>query len=730
MKLIELHMRNIFSYGNKITKIPLNFDEPILIVGENHDSMINGEFDANGAGKSSILNALLYVLYNKTLSKVKLDDLINNINKKNLYVALILENNGVYYKIERWRKNKKMGGSGNNGVRISTGESINTISTNKTPASSNVEDYIQNEILNGMPFDLAIRIMTYSAKSDSFLSLPVTSASGVSQTSILEEIFGHKVLTEVAVNLKELIKITREEIESLRELSVRISDERERYEEQLHFAEASIDKWDKDKTESIKSIKVDIAELEKIDFIEEIKQIKKLDELEKERNKAVDDSVNILSELKRQETYSKKSKEWEIKHSNDIEKVKTLASVLKDIDYDKEKSALDFIEETKSEYDEFNKIKEKLDGEIEQIINNVKKLEGEISTLKESKCPYCEQTYHDNESVIDAKVTEQRQEAELYKEKRKELEQNKNLREAAMDSIESTECRFESVSEWQESKAQFDKLSSDLQRFESEENPHTSLMLPEKEVRDMKDKMEKLDELSSLLEEQIKSMNIKYELDEIYQKQAELERLNKNLVERINEVNPHKETVEQLKKAFKGMDEVPTDKIEELESELKHQNFLLKLLTKKDSFIRQALLDANLPLLNTRLQYYLDFIGLPHKVMFTKDMTISISQFNNDIGYANLSGGQQARINLAIAFAFRDVVQARHQKINLCILDECLDLGLSNLGIKQAAKMIKDVAKENDLSMYVITHRDEIQKSFDKQLKAVLKGGLTEVELS
>lgn len=286
------------------------------------------------------------------------------------------------------------------------------------------------------------------------------------------------------------------------------------------------------------------------------------------------------------------------------------------------------------------------------------------------------------------------------------------------------------MTEWQRFKGDHENLVNDLHRIQNEKNPYTGMLWDDEKITAQTERKEALGKLSEELTNQMESVESPYTLDEMYQKQAELQRLEKNLVEKINEVNPHKEAVDRLKKAFKGLDDIPTDKIEDLESDLKHQNFLLKLLTKKDSFIRQALLDANLPLLNTRLQYYLDFIGLPHKVMFTKDMAISITQFNNSIGYANLSGGQQARINLAIAFAFRDVVQARHQKINLCILDECLDLGLSNLGIKQAAKMIKDVAKENELSMYVITHRDEIQKSFDKQLKAILKGGLTEVELS
>ena len=47
IKFLELHIRNFYSYGNNITIIPLSFTEPTLIIGENHEVMIDGEFDAN-----------------------------------------------------------------------------------------------------------------------------------------------------------------------------------------------------------------------------------------------------------------------------------------------------------------------------------------------------------------------------------------------------------------------------------------------------------------------------------------------------------------------------------------------------------------------------------------------------------------------------------------------------------------------------------------------------------
>ena len=170
-----------------------------------------------------------------------------------------------------------------------------------------------------------------------------------------------------------------------------------------------------------------------------------------------------------------------------------------------------------------------------------------------------------------------------------------------------------------------------------------------------------------------------------------------------------------------------TDRINKLDKEIKHQDFLLKLLTKKDSFIRKALLNKNIPLLNTRLRHNLDKVGLAHKIQFTEEMEVSISQFGSHYEYGNFSAGQKARVNLCLAFAFRDVLQSRFGRINLCILDECLDTGLGNVGVTQATKMIKAIALENKLSMFVISHRDEVSNMFDKRLEIELRNGFSTI---
>ena len=127
------------------------------------------------------------------------------------------------------------------------------------------------------------------------------------------------------------------------------------------------------------------------------------------------------------------------------------------------------------------------------------------------------------------------------------------------------------------------------------------------------------------------------------------------------------------------------------------------------------------------MSHYLKKTGLSHKVEFDEEMMVQISKFGTTYKYKALSSGQRARINLALVFAFRDVLQARFDKINFYILDECLDVGLGNVGVQLATKMIKTVAVENDISMFIISHRDEISNMFDNKLQIELRNGFSTI---
>lgn len=204
---------------------------------------------------------------------------------------------------------------------------------------------------------------------------------------------------------------------------------------------------------------------------------------------------------------------------------------------------------------------------------------------------------------------------------------------------------------------------------------------------------------------------------------TDVEKIKQKIADLEVAVNPYAEPLDELMSIkLQPVDYTEMNKMTLL---LEHQKFLMKLLTKRDSFVRKALLNKNLPYLNAKLQQNLADLGLTHKVEFTHELTAKISQFGRELDFGNLSNGQQARVNIALSFAFRDVLQAMHNRVNICMLDEVLDVGLDAVGVQSAAKMIKRKARDEKLSLYIISHRDEIDSFFDKTLVVQMNKGFS-----
>ena len=99
----------------------------------------------------------------------------------------------------------------------------------------------------------------------------------------------------------------------------------------------------------------------------------------------------------------------------------------------------------------------------------------------------------------------------------------------------------------------------------------------------------------------------------------------------------------------------------------KHEQFLHKLLTAKDSFIRKKILDQNITYLNRRLNYYLEKLGLPHEVAFKTDLTTEISLLGRDFDFEQLSRGEMNRAILATSWSFRDVWEKPEPHVELAV---------------------------------------------------------------
>ena len=212
-------------------------------------------------------------------------------------------------------------------------------------------------------------------------------------------------------------------------------------------------------------------------------------------------------------------------------------------------------------------------------------------------------------------------------------------------------------------------------------------------------------------------------LEEALKHQNNLTTLESQLVKRAEEIDPYQEQIDELRNT--AMQEITWDHVNELTNLKEHQEFLLKLLTSKDSFIRKKIIDQNLAYLNNRLTYYLDKMGLPHTVVFQNDLTVEITQLGQDLDFDNLSRGERNRLILGLSWSFRDVWESLYQSINLLFVDELIDNGLDASGVEGALAVLKKMARERNKNIYLISHKDELIGRVNNVLRVIKENGFT-----
>lgn len=215
-------------------------------------------------------------------------------------------------------------------------------------------------------------------------------------------------------------------------------------------------------------------------------------------------------------------------------------------------------------------------------------------------------------------------------------------------------------------------------------------------------------------------------VDEAYNHKTTLSNLGNSLETELATVNPYIDQIESLKRD--GLQIIDFDKMNKLVLLRDHQDFLLKLLTSKDSFIRKKIIDQNLSYLNHRLAHYLTEIGLPHLVKFKSDLDVEITMYGKEFDFDNLSRGERTRLILSLSFSFRDVFENMNMPINLLFVDELIDSGLDSSGVEASLAILKTMGRENKRNIFLISHRDELIGRVSNVLKVVKEGGFTSLE--
>ena len=422
MKIKKLYAENIYSF-KKLEVDFLAFAGVIsIILGKNLDQKT-----ANGAGKTSILKALYWALWNKELNGATIEEMVNRVFPDNGMLAILeFEDRGYEYKITRYKSYKPNSSSPklHNGDVVS-GSGVEFL-VNGQPfmgeSHSKTQGIIEQKIRMTPRLFLSCVLMAQNTKN-TFLT-----ANDSEKKELLSELLDLQAYEKAFKNVKEAIKdveekiaqnenkidILNEQIDSLKNQINQLESQEKEYDDEIKVKKQSMSK-------QIATFEAELEELKKLAVLE-IKSEKLREELNIEENqikslkKEIESENQINQALASIENQIKNDEELVVSiHENIESKKNKLESINldepnEDIDIESLKTKLNNeIKQANDKGNELEKIRSELQGKISNKSNllkiqqslqeELKTIEHQLSELKNnSLCTSCLRVFKEGES--------------------------------------------------------------------------------------------------------------------------------------------------------------------------------------------------------------------------------------------------------------------------------------------------------------------------------------------
>lgn len=429
----KIRWKNFLSTGNNFIEIELTRSKTTLITGE------------NGAGKSTVLDALCFGLFGKTYRKINLPQLINSINERDMLAEVEFSIGKKEYLVRRGLLPRRF--------EIY----VNGKLLNQDSKAKDYQRYLETSILK-----LNFKSFTQVVVLGSSTFVPFMQLTAHDRRVIIEDLLDIQIFSTMNLLLKQRMVDLKED---MRDVEYKIDLAKEK----IGLQKKHIRKIKEISKENLGNKKAEVKEAnqqakklnEEITALE--KKVKKMLETIKDRSK-VEDTLLRLEQLQKKIKRNAKKTREEITFFEDTDNCPTCEQPID------EEFRGSTIEEKQNKIDEFDRAVGQLDenvadiearlSEINAVLKEVQSLEAEVSKKNTSVAAinqYVTKVQDEIEQLLEqddvteeekAKLQTLREDLKDLKERREELVDDRHYYEVAYNLLRDSGIKTKIVKQY------------------------------------------------------------------------------------------------------------------------------------------------------------------------------------------------------------------------------------------------------------------------------------------
>jgi len=307
----------------------------------------------------------------------------------------------------------------------------------------------------------------------------------------------------------------------------------------------------------------------------------------------------------------------------------------------------------------------------EKIEEKIKKLTKEKIALENSTCPVCGQEWKDDEyySIVVSKIEKLNNKLSKYDE-----------------VIEDIKKIYKKIKKKKEKK--------------------------EKEYKEIQEEIDKI----------LNNKSISY-----YEKLLTLIEINKEKLKEVEESENY--YIEELENTKKMLVEIDYTELNNIDEKLKKIKAFISLAD--DPKMRGKFLRRFIKQLNNILRQFKKLISDYNvHIQFNPDFTIRLMRFGKEISAGSLSNGEKRIGNIMIMMALMKIFKMKNNvEFDAMFLDEVLDSGINGTLLESVFKFIKNIAKEENMRIFLISHREEIKEKISEIIFVEKSRGISRIKI-